>query len=107
MKMLGTVRISLQGKWIRPALDAAKARMDEAPRGSWELVAALDVPTDWEKLQDAHKRAQKKLPPHLKTDASSEVMIPKPFSCAMILPRFDAGQESKYYIARHSKSLQL
>ncbi|ETP51409.1 hypothetical protein F442_03458 [Phytophthora nicotianae P10297] len=75
MKMLGTVRISLQVKWIRPALDAAKARMDEAPRGSW--------------------------------DASSEVMIPKPFSCAMILPRFDARQESKYYIARHSKSLQL
>ncbi|KAE8899747.1 hypothetical protein PF007_g16673 [Phytophthora fragariae] len=67
MKMLGTVRISLQGKWISPTLDAAKARMDAAPRGSSELVAAIDVPTGWEKLQEAHKRAQKKPPPHLQT----------------------------------------
>lgn len=65
--MLGTVRISLQGKWISTELEASKARVDVAPRGSWELVAAIDVPTGWEKLQDAQKRAQKKLPEHLQT----------------------------------------
>ncbi|GMF44378.1 unnamed protein product [Phytophthora fragariaefolia] len=50
MKMLGTVRIALQGKRVAKELEAAKARMDTAERGSWELVAALDVPVGWEKL---------------------------------------------------------
>ncbi|GMF49486.1 unnamed protein product [Phytophthora fragariaefolia] len=67
MKMLGTVRIALQGKWVAKELEAAKARMDTAERESWELVAALDVPAGWEKLQEKHKRAQRKLPEHLQT----------------------------------------
>ncbi|KAE8988676.1 hypothetical protein PF010_g26190 [Phytophthora fragariae] len=57
MKMLGTVPISLQGEWIRPELDRVKDRMNDAPREFWELVAAIDVPTSWEKLQEGHKRA--------------------------------------------------
>ncbi|KUF78757.1 WASH complex subunit [Phytophthora nicotianae] len=60
MKLLGTVRIGLQGKWMAERLEASKARIDNAERGSWELIAALDVPVDWEKLQEKHKRAQKK-----------------------------------------------
>ncbi|KAE9041166.1 hypothetical protein PR003_g12877 [Phytophthora rubi] len=68
MRMLGTVRISLQGKWNAAALEEAKERVDTAERGSWELVAAVDVALGWEKLQEKHKRAQKKLPPHLQTE---------------------------------------
>ncbi|GMF68114.1 unnamed protein product [Phytophthora fragariaefolia] len=67
MKMLRTVRIALQGDWVAKELEAAKARMDTAERGSWELVAALDVLAGWEKLQEKHKRAQRKLPEHLQT----------------------------------------
>ncbi|GMF31034.1 unnamed protein product [Phytophthora fragariaefolia] len=67
MKMLGTIRIVLQGKWMAERLEAAKERMDNAERGASELHAALDVPSDWEKLQGKHKRAQKKLPTHLQT----------------------------------------
>ncbi|GMF50524.1 unnamed protein product [Phytophthora fragariaefolia] len=51
MKMLGTIRIALQGKWMAVRLEAAKERMDNAERGAWELHAAVDVPSDWEKLQ--------------------------------------------------------
>ncbi|POM75332.1 LOW QUALITY PROTEIN: Hypothetical protein PHPALM_7578 [Phytophthora palmivora] len=59
MKMLGTVRIALQEKWMAERLEASKERIDNAERGSWELLAALDVPADWEKLQEKHKRTQK------------------------------------------------
>ncbi|POM60156.1 hypothetical protein PHPALM_31028 [Phytophthora palmivora] len=48
-------------------LKASKAKIDNAERGSWELLAALDVLSDWEKMQEKHKRAQKKLPAHLQT----------------------------------------
>ncbi|OWZ21004.1 hypothetical protein PHMEG_0004525 [Phytophthora megakarya] len=65
IRMLGTVWISLQGKWNTKGLETAKARMDVAERGSWELVAALDVPVGWEKLQEKHKRAQRKLPSNM------------------------------------------
>ncbi|OWZ04679.1 hypothetical protein PHMEG_00023377 [Phytophthora megakarya] len=67
--------IGLQGKWVAPELEAAKERMDNAARGSWELVAAIDVPTDWEKKQEAHKRAQKKLPEQLRTTYSPPMTI--------------------------------
>ncbi|GMF49481.1 unnamed protein product [Phytophthora fragariaefolia] len=67
MKMLGTIRIALQGKWMAERLEAAKERMENAERGAWELHTALDIPSDWEKLQEKHKRAQKKLPTHLQT----------------------------------------
>ncbi|GMF45458.1 unnamed protein product [Phytophthora fragariaefolia] len=75
MKMIGTVRISLQGKWNAMELEAAKARVDECERGSWELIAAVDVPPGWEKLQEKHKRAQKKLPPHLQTPYMAPMTI--------------------------------
>ncbi|KAK1938774.1 hypothetical protein P3T76_008849 [Phytophthora citrophthora] len=75
MEMLGTVRIPLQGKWIGSELDAAKSRMDAASRGSWELIAAINVPPGWEKLQEAHKRAQKKLPPQQQTSYTPPITI--------------------------------
>uniref|UniRef100_H3GEE4 PiggyBac transposable element-derived protein domain-containing protein n=1 Tax=Phytophthora ramorum TaxID=164328 RepID=H3GEE4_PHYRM len=75
MRMLGTVRISLQGKWNAAALETAKARVDAAERGSWELVAAVDVAPGWEKLQEKHKRAQKKLPPHLQTEYVASMTV--------------------------------
>lgn len=75
MRLLGTVRIHLQGKWNAQELDAAKAWIDMAERGSWELVAAVDVPVGWEKLQEAHKRAQKKLPEHLRTEYVAPMTI--------------------------------
>ncbi|KAK1938778.1 hypothetical protein P3T76_008853 [Phytophthora citrophthora] len=75
MEMLGTVRIPLQGKWIGSELDAAKSRMDAASRGSWELIAAINVPPGWEKLQEAHKRAQKKLPPQQQTIVAYNLLM--------------------------------
>ncbi|POM68374.1 Hypothetical protein PHPALM_15472 [Phytophthora palmivora] len=67
MRMLGTVRIPLQGKGDTIGLDSAKARVAAAERGSWELIAAIDVPVGWEKLQEKHNREQQKLPAHLRT----------------------------------------
>ncbi|OWY92831.1 hypothetical protein PHMEG_00038001 [Phytophthora megakarya] len=68
MKILGTVRITLQGQWNGIELEAARARMDKAERGTWELVVAVGVPSDWQKLQEKHKRLQQKLPSHLQTE---------------------------------------
>ncbi|POM63507.1 Hypothetical protein PHPALM_21083 [Phytophthora palmivora] len=62
MRMLGTVRIPLQGKWNAIGLDSTKSRVAAAERGSWELIAAIDVPVGWEKLQE-----KQKLPAHLRT----------------------------------------
>ncbi|OWY97847.1 hypothetical protein PHMEG_00031521 [Phytophthora megakarya] len=59
MRTLGTVRISLQGKWNANELEASKTRMDEEVRGSWELVAAVD----------------KKLSAHLHTPYEASVAI--------------------------------
>ncbi|KAG6943184.1 hypothetical protein JG688_00017736 [Phytophthora aleatoria] len=68
MRMLGTVRISLQAA-------AFKERIDKAERGSWELIAAVDVPPGWETLQEKHKRAQKKLPEHMQSIYSAPMTI--------------------------------
>ncbi|OWZ18970.1 LOW QUALITY PROTEIN: hypothetical protein PHMEG_0006858 [Phytophthora megakarya] len=67
MKMLDIVRISLQCKWIAPALEAEKTRMDNVARGFWKLMAAINVPTGWERTHETHNRVQKKLPEHLRS----------------------------------------
>ncbi|KAK1941087.1 hypothetical protein P3T76_007793 [Phytophthora citrophthora] len=75
MRLLGTVRIPLQGKWNAMELEASKSRMDVAERGSWELVAAMDVPVGLEKLQEKHKRLQKKMPSHQQTPYMAPMTI--------------------------------
>ncbi|GMF47909.1 unnamed protein product [Phytophthora fragariaefolia] len=65
-------------------LEAAKARVDECERGSWELIAAVDVPPGWEKFQEKHKRAQKKLPPHLQTPFMAPMTIAAKSGLALI-----------------------
>ncbi|KAG6945714.1 hypothetical protein JG688_00016426 [Phytophthora aleatoria] len=62
MKMLCTVRISLQGTWNTMELEAAKARFENAERGLW-------------KLQEKHTRAQKKLPRHQQTEYMAPMSI--------------------------------
>ncbi|KAF4143052.1 hypothetical protein GN958_ATG07728, partial [Phytophthora infestans] len=49
------------GKWIGPALKAAKARVDSAERGSWELVAAINVSPGCRKPTSAQKKSVKHL----------------------------------------------
>ncbi|OWZ18545.1 LOW QUALITY PROTEIN: hypothetical protein PHMEG_0007339 [Phytophthora megakarya] len=71
MKKIGTVRISLQGKWTGVEL---KARMDKVERGTWELVVAVDVPTEWQKLKEKHTRLQKN-PSHLQTEYAPSLAI--------------------------------
>ncbi|KAK1946029.1 hypothetical protein P3T76_003077 [Phytophthora citrophthora] len=75
MRLLGNVCIYLQGKWNAMELEASKSRMDVAERGSWELVAAVDVPVGWEKLQEKHKRLQKKMPSHQQTPYMAPMTI--------------------------------
>ncbi|GMF42257.1 unnamed protein product [Phytophthora fragariaefolia] len=56
-KMIGTVRISLQGKWNAMELEAANARVDECERGSWELIAAVDVGEALGEAQESSEKA--------------------------------------------------
>ncbi|OWZ00943.1 hypothetical protein PHMEG_00027764 [Phytophthora megakarya] len=46
------------------------------PVRSWELVAAVDTRTDWQKLHEKHKRLQKKLPSHLQTENVPPITSP-------------------------------
>lgn len=56
-------------------LEAAESKIGKAERGSWELVAAVDVPSDWHMQQEKHKQAQKKLPPHQQTENMAPMCI--------------------------------
>ncbi|KUF83262.1 hypothetical protein AM587_10016408 [Phytophthora nicotianae] len=53
------LHIIREREWNSTVLEEAKERLKESERGTWELIAAVDVPTDWEKQQKAHQNKQK------------------------------------------------
>lgn len=67
VRMLGTARLDWAGRLNRDALADSVKRVAQMPRGSWELIAAVDSHVDSKKERDAHVRRQKKLPAHLRT----------------------------------------
>ncbi|OWZ07486.1 hypothetical protein PHMEG_00020115 [Phytophthora megakarya] len=64
--MLGTVRQDWVGSLNSAAVKAAIERVRNKPRGSWEVVAALDRTAVSKKAKKAHDQAQKQLPGHLR-----------------------------------------
>ncbi|KUF85454.1 hypothetical protein AM588_10000940 [Phytophthora nicotianae] len=72
-RMLGTVRQDWIGSLNKDAVADSIARVKTKPRGSWELVAAVDSCLASKKDKAAHARKQKKVPAHLRTPYSPPV----------------------------------
>lgn len=70
VRMLGTVRIQLVDKWNKPAVRESIERLEESERGSWELVAAVDVSAEQENFRAVHMHVQSKLPKNQRTSYS-------------------------------------
>ncbi|GMF47156.1 unnamed protein product [Phytophthora fragariaefolia] len=64
---LGTVRVNLIDKWNKEAVSESVERVQQADRGYWELVAAVDAPPGANKSKAVHDRAQAKLLAHERT----------------------------------------
>lgn len=62
VRVVGTCKVHLTGKLNQIEIAQSVERAKIRERGSWELIAAVDVPSKWSNAQAAHNRAQQKLP---------------------------------------------
>ncbi|GMF35136.1 unnamed protein product [Phytophthora fragariaefolia] len=95
--MLGTMRENNVDKSSKNTVGASIARLQNAPRGSWEFIAIVEQEAGYTKRKAAHAKAQRTIPKNLRT------LFPQPVMGLFPVHRLHCLQGQKYRFVLHQR----